>query len=91
MHLIKKNIFLTFIFMFLAALIFGLCSYNLFSLLSSNLDLIVDHGVMALRDGALKQLVMLIFYGIISLCAYVAFKVCEHILVDRLVKHSSQE
>jgi hypothetical protein len=90
-HVLTNRPFLTFFCMFFAALVFGLCSYNLFSLLSSNLDLIVDHGVMALRDGALKQLMMLIFYGIISLCAYVLFKVCEHMLVDRLVKKPLSE
>lgn len=91
MHGLVNRPFLTFFCMFLAALVFGLCSYNLFSLLSSNLDLIVDHGVMALRDGALKQLMMLIFYGIISLCAYVLFKVCEHLLVNWFMNRSTSK
>jgi disulfide oxidoreductase YuzD len=41
---------------------------------------------MALMDGAFSQLVMLVVYGIISLCAYVIFKVCEKIIVEWLTK-----
>src|SRR5262249_23624546 len=52
------------------ALLFGLGSFNLFMILHANLDLILAHGVMALRDGALAQLIELIAYGYFSVTAF---------------------
>ena len=91
MRLLTCHPLITFGWMLLSAMVFGLCSYNLFSLLKADIDLIVDYGFMALMDGTFKQLVMLFMYGIISLCAYLIFKACEHILVDWLIKPAAKE
>ena len=76
----------TFFIMMMSALVFGLTSYNIFFLLKANITLVVDYGVMALFDGALKELIILVIYGIISLAAYIVLKACEKTLVERLLK-----
>ncbi|MBV8938624.1 MAG: hypothetical protein JO089_02130 [Alphaproteobacteria bacterium] len=70
----------------ISALVLGLCSYNLFFLLRANFLLIRDYGVMALLEGALQQLAELILYGLASLAAYILFKACEKVLVERVLK-----
>ena len=50
------------------------------------ITLVLDYGVMALLDGALKELLMLALNGIISLAAYLVFKACEKWLVEKLLK-----
>ena len=85
---LKKRPLLTFAVMLLSAIVFGLGSYNIFALLKANLSLIADYGVMALLDGALSQLLSIVAYGVISLAAYVVFKVGEKILVEFLTSHS---
>ncbi|OYW14222.1 MAG: hypothetical protein B7X02_00510 [Rhodospirillales bacterium 12-54-5] len=85
-HLLTKSPLQTFGIMMLAALVFGLCSYNLFFLLKANLALVIDYGFMALADGAFLELVMLVAYGVISLAAYIVFKACEKWLAEKLLK-----
>ena len=76
----------TFLIMMCAARIFGLTSYNIFFLLKANIALVVDYGVMALFDGALKELLVLFLFGVVSLAAYILLKACEKVLVDKLLK-----
>jgi hypothetical protein len=85
-HLLTKHPLLTFAIMLMSSLVFGLSSYNIFYLVKANVTLVFDYGLMALLDGALKELFLLTFYGIISLAAYVVFKACEKWLVDKLLK-----
>ena len=82
----KRHPFLTFLAMFVAALFFGLSSYNLFYLIHQNLSLITQHGVMALMDGAFAQLLQLVANGFIALLSYVLFKIGEKILVEHFAK-----
>lgn len=82
---LTKHPLQTFFIMMCVALVFGLSSYNIFFLLKSNIALIVEYGVMALFDGAFKQLITLLFYGTISLASYIVLKACEKVLVDRLI------
>ena len=72
--------------MLCAALVFGLTSYNIFFLLKANITLVVDYGVMALLDGAFKELIVLFVYGVVSLAAYILIKACEKVLVDKILK-----
>lgn len=83
---LTRHLLLTFFIAMGAALMFGLTSYNIFFLLKANITLVVDYGMMALIDGALKELIILFLYGIVSLAAYVLLKACEKVLVDRLLK-----
>lgn len=75
----------TFFIMIVAALVFGLSSYNIFFLFKANIALVIDYGVMALFDGALLQLVYLLLYGGVSLVALILFKSCEKIIIAKCV------
>lgn len=67
-----------------AFIAFGALSYNLAMVLIANLALIAEHGVMALRDGALVQLVELLVSGYGAFACYLVFKLCENIVVHWL-------
>ena len=54
MRLLTRHPLITFGWMLLSAMVFGLCSYNLFSLLKADIDLIVDYGVHG-ADGRCVQ------------------------------------
>ena len=75
----------TFVIMGLLFLVGAASSYNLVVVLLANLRLISEHGWMALQDGALMQLIEITLTGIFSLAAYIGFKACERILVERLL------
>ena len=75
---------LTFVVLVISFLIFGAGTYNLFLLLKANLELIAQHGMQALADGAAQQFIELMFTAALSMAAYVLFKACEHRLVHRL-------
>ncbi|HYQ99049.1 MAG TPA: hypothetical protein VET86_03335 [Casimicrobiaceae bacterium] len=75
----------TFALMVAFFLLFGITSVNLFVLLKMNIDLFIEYGAMVIADGALEQLVDLIGSAILSIVFYLLFKVCERLLVERLV------
>lgn len=83
-RLIPKKPYQIFIVMLCSALVFGLSSYNLFFLFKANIQLVLDYGIMALKDGALSELIKLVAYGIIGLLSYLIFKACEKLFVDYL-------
>lgn len=83
---LSKYVWLTFLLMGLFFFLFGVTSLNLFVLLKANINLYIEHGVMVIADGALRQLVELLSYGYLSLLFYALFKVCENILVNRLTR-----
>jgi hypothetical protein len=68
------------------AMTFGLLSLNLFMILRANVNLIAAHGAMALMDGAFVQLLGLIGYGYLGVIAFLLFKACEKVLVERLLR-----
>jgi hypothetical protein len=76
---------LTFSLMVGFFLLFGITSVNLFVLLKMNIDLFIEYGTMVIADGALEQLVDLVGSAILSIVFYLLFKVCERLLVERLV------
>ena len=88
--LVQRAVFsrrwLTFIVMGLAFLGFGAGTYNLFFLLKANTELVVEHGWMALGDGAAQQMFELLVTAYFSMAAYVLFKACEHRLVQWLTQ-----
>lgn len=83
-HWVLSRGWLTFIVMGLAFFVFGVGTYNMFMLLSANIDLIARYGWRALMDGAARQFVELIVTGYLSMLAYVVFKTCEHRLARDL-------
>ncbi len=78
---------LTFLVMGLSFLAFGAGTVNLFMLLKANTDLVFEHGVQALGDGAAQQLVELLITAYLSMAAYLVFKACEYRLVHWLADH----
>ncbi|WP_333825949.1 hypothetical protein [Pinisolibacter sp.] len=77
---------LTFVIMGAAFAAFSLQTVEVFRLLSANLDFIAAHGTVALMEGAARQLLGLLATLIGALAAYLLFKACERILVDRMTR-----
>jgi hypothetical protein len=75
---------LTFVLMVASFVCFGVTSVNLFVLLKMNIDLFVQYGLMVIADGALEQLLDLVGSAILSIVFFLAFKVCERVLVEKL-------
>jgi len=84
--LLTRHPLLTLAVMLASAAVFGLLSYNLFSMIRLNAALVADYGFQALYDGALEELVKLFFYGLSSLLFYLVFKACEKVLVEWVLK-----
>jgi hypothetical protein len=81
---LSKRWWLTFILMGVSFVLFGLLTLNLLHTLGANLEFLGMHGVDAVREGGLMQLVGLILSGYMAAAFYVFFKLCEKVLVERL-------
>ena len=77
---------LTFVIMGAAFAAFSLGTVEIFHMLSANLDFIARHGAAALMEGAARQLVELLATLAGALAAYLVFKACERVLVDRMTR-----
>ena len=75
---------ITFILMGVNFVLFGMMSLNLLHSLGANLEFLGMHGVDAVREGGLMQLIGLIAMGYAAALFYVLFKLCEKVLVERL-------
>ena len=87
-RLVLSRAWLTFVVLCASFGLFGAGTLNLFKMFSDNWELITDHGVMALKDGAAQQLFELLLYLAISMLNYVVFKACENSLVNRILHPS---
>lgn len=72
--------------MTLAFLLFGLLSFDLVRLFSANAGLLWNHGWQGLLDGGLQQLLELLLGALGAVAAWLMFKLCEHVLVQRLAQ-----
>lgn len=61
----------------LSAVALAFATVNLFAETMANFDFIRRHGLVAIREGALVQLVQLTVWGATSLSAFLVFRVCE--------------
>ncbi|HKX41712.1 MAG TPA: hypothetical protein VJO99_11175 [Burkholderiaceae bacterium] len=77
-RIVLGRLWVTFLVLGLAFFAFGASSINLVRLLTANLQLLGEHGWQAVMDGALRQLVELIFTGYASVASYVVLKTCEY-------------
>ena len=79
----------TYLVMGIAFVMFGMLSLNIVQVFSANIRFLLEYGFQAVMDGGLGQLLELVLsvYGAIAF--YVAFKTCEHALVERLAHHNS--
>lgn len=74
-----------FLLMTAAFLVFGLLSLDLVRLVSANARFLAGTGWMGLwEDGGLRQLLELCLNALLAIAAYLVFKLCEHVLVQRL-------
>ena len=87
---LSKRWWLTFILLGVSYVLFGLASLDLLHSLGANLEFLGMHGVDAVREGGLMQLVGLIFMGYLAASFYVLFKLCEKVLVERLAISKSK-
>jgi len=76
-----------FVLLGLFFVLFGVSSLNLIYVFKANIELILAHGWAALANGAAWQFIELVLLGYLSAAFFVAFKVCEKLLVDRLAEH----
>lgn len=77
-RVVLARLWLTFVVLALSFFVGALGTLNLVNLLTANLQLLREHGTMAVMDGALSQLGELTVQGAVSCIAYVVFKTCEH-------------
>ena len=79
----------SYVLMGIAFVMFGFLSLNLVQTFAANIRFLAEYGFLAIMEGGLWQLAELVAsaYGAIAL--YVAFKTCEHALVERLAHHDS--
>ena len=63
----------------------GLVTLNLLHTLMANFEFLSMYGVAAVRDGGLWQLVEIVVSGYFAAGCYVVFKLCEKVLVERLI------
>jgi hypothetical protein len=71
--------------------LFGAGTLNIFSMFSSNWDLITKQGLMALATGSLRQLLELLGTLVLAMVFYTVFKACEHALVHHILHPTDQE
>ena len=73
-----------FVLMTLSFLVFGLLSLDLVKLVSANAGFLWRAGWDGLMDGGFAQLLELAASAVAAIASYLVFKLCEHVLVDRL-------
>ena len=87
-RLVLSRRWATFVVLGLSFVAFGAGSLNLFFVLKANINLLLEHGWMAVVDGGGQQLLELLITGYASMAAYVVFKACEYRLVHWLTDKS---
>jgi hypothetical protein len=83
-RLVFAQAWVSFVVLVASFLTFAGLTVNLAFVLKANLDLIAEHGWMALADGAAQQFVEIVATAVLAMAAYVLFKACEHRLVHGL-------
>jgi hypothetical protein len=81
----------TYLLMGLGFVVFGAASLNLVQLFVANFGFITEHGLDAVREGALRQLAELVASAYLAVAFYLLFKTCEHALVQRLAHHDARK
>ena len=63
----------------------GALTLNLLHTLSANFEFLSMYGADAVREGGLLQLLEAVLSGYFAAACYLVFKLCEKVLVERLV------
>lgn len=82
-HVLARR-WLSFVVLVIAFLGFGSGTLNLFFVLRANLALLATHGWLAVMEGGLLQLFLIIVSAGASMASYIVFKACEYSLVQSL-------
>ena len=88
---LSQRWWLAFVLMGVSFVVLGLASLNLLHILSANLEFLTTYGFDAVREGGLWQLLGLIVNGVVATTCYIAFKLCEKVLVERLALSKNKE
>lgn len=80
----------TFALMALSFMAFGALSVNLVSYVSANANYLLSYGWEAFKDGGLQQLLELWLQIFVAIGTYLAFKLCEHALIERIAYHADE-
>jgi hypothetical protein len=83
-RVVLARAWLTFIVLGVSFFVFGVGTLSLFMLLQANLNLLVDYGWQAVRDGGAWQFVELVVTGYLALAAFLVFEACKVSLVRRV-------
>jgi hypothetical protein len=86
-----RHPWLAFVLLGACFLSFGVTSVNLFVLLTANINLFIEYGVMVIDDGALQQLAGLVGLACLSGIFYVGFAVCDRTLLRCLTGEALRE
>ncbi|MFZ6688938.1 hypothetical protein ACO0K0_14410 [Undibacterium sp. SXout11W] len=78
----------TFVLMTSSFLGFGILSLDLAKVILANAEYISANGWAGLIDGGLQQLFELIRNAIAAMMFYLLFKLCEHVLVEKLANQN---
>ena len=79
----------TYALMGIAFVLFGFLSLNLVQTFAANIRFLAEYGFLAIMEGGLWQLAELVMSAYGAIGFYVAFKTCEHALVERLAHHNT--
>ncbi|WP_418320050.1 hypothetical protein [Piscinibacter sakaiensis] len=83
-RVLSRHWWLSLLLMGISFVCFGLASLNLLQMLGANLSFLARHGIDAVREGGLLQLLELVVSGYAAAVFYIFFRLCEKALVDRL-------
>ena len=81
----------TYALMGIAFVMFGTLSLNLVQIFAANIRFLTEYGLEAVMEGGLWQLLELVVSAYGAIGFYVAFKTCEHALVERLAHHDDDD
>jgi len=81
----------TFILLGVSFVLGGLLTLNLLHTLSANFEFLSMYGVEAVREGGLLQLLQIVLSGYFAAGCYVVFKLCEKVLVERLIMNKGSD
>lgn len=90
-RLLLRRWWLALVLLGISFVAFGLVSLNLLQVLQANLRFIAEHGLDAVQEGALFQLIELVVHGYLAALFYLVFKLCEKALVQRLSQVHEKE
>ncbi len=88
---LKRHAWATFLLLGVSFVLGSMLTLNLLHTLMANFEFLSMYGVEAVRDGGLLQLLEIVASGYFAGACYVVFKVCEKVLVERVIMNKDNE